>query len=191
MWRADFDSIPVPDRESVLRWRAFEALLDAGSQAVVVPYRDLLYAPRADLAAAYSYDAVSIPHSDGTFFSDGTGYSQGAIVALSLSAFSLRSTQITIRIIAGGVLRPGMHFSIDHPTKRHRLYRIKQVTDFGGDYVCKFSPPMREAGRINTALEFNEPKCVMRLVSPDQMKLSMQYGLWSFPSVSFVETFVV
>jgi hypothetical protein len=50
-----------------------------------------------------------------------------------------------------------------------------------------FNPPLREAVPFGTALEFDRPRCVMRLAATNSMDLSVAPWTFNTASVSFIE----
>jgi hypothetical protein len=51
-----------------------------------------------------------------------------------------------------------------------------------------FNPPLREAVASGTALEFDQPRCKMRLANPGSMDLQVQPWTFNSASVEFVES---
>ena len=84
----------------------------------------------------------------------------------------------------------GEHFSIDHDMLRWRLYRIRTAIDNGdGTWDCTVRPPLRAVAVADTQLQFDKPKCVMRLASPSSMDLTLSMRRHGRPSVDFIEAF--
>jgi hypothetical protein len=134
-----------------------------------------------------------IPHSDGTLHSDGTGYAQSAIDAVTDpdTAYPLRATTMRIEMRVGATLVGGESFSILHPGMGWRLYEIGTVDylDDGVTADITFMPPLREAIPASTQLEFDRPRCLMRLGGPNSMDLSVAPWTFNVASVDFVEAF--
>jgi len=59
----------------------------------------------------------------------------------------------------------------------------------GGPYTVTFRPPLRGAVPSGTRIEFDNPRCVMRLAEPQSMELTLELRRVGTPSVSFVEYF--
>lgn len=59
----------------------------------------------------------------------------------------------------------------------------------GGFPTVTIRPPLREATLIGTRVEFDYPKCVMRLASPDAMDLGLELRTFGRSTVRFVEDF--
>lgn len=119
---------------------------------------------------------TGIPHSDGSFFSDGAGYSQATVFGTMGAAASLNAGQIVLNIFgASRNLRWSDWFSIYHPTKGWRAYRYWETTDpvpvtqtvdgvsyTGSQYTLSLDRPLREATAAATRIEFYRPRCVMK-----------------------------
>ncbi|MCK1503858.1 hypothetical protein [Bradyrhizobium sp. 18] len=177
------------DRQKLttLLWRAVRQIADGGVTPLVVPRNDALFLPwPAGVARAAGID---IPHSDGALFSDGSGYYQ-SIIDITAAAAALRATSLDITINYAGELMGGESFSIEHETMGWRVYEIATVSmDDGVAGTITFMPPLREAIPANTQLEFDRPRCVMRLAKTSSMDLSVQPWTFNSASVDFVETF--
>ncbi|WP_303758336.1 hypothetical protein [Sphingobium yanoikuyae] len=151
-WVADYQNAPLNRREKVLSWRALRALLNSGTRAIIFPICDARHQPVVSRSR--------VPHSDGTPFSDDSLYSSGDCEVYAAADAPLRATSLTLNIVQlGKPLIAGERFSIEHPTWSHRLYEIATIE---GDQVG-FRPPLREAVTAGTALNFADPRCVMRL----------------------------
>lgn len=133
-----------------------------------------------------------IPHSDGSLFSDGAGYSQATVYG--------EITEVVhsgiIRMRAYGLERPlrwSDWFSIYHPNKGWRAYRYWKVIDKTDEanpiYSLALAPPLREAVTVGTRVELARPTCVMRIARGQTVP--WEYDGWysSRPTVSFTEAF--
>lgn len=149
-----------------------------------------------------------IQHSDGSFFSDTSGYSQATVWSKLLTNAALNAGQISLRIYgASRDLRWSDWFSIYHDqngdtSKGWRAYRYweSEKTDEGTetvegvdlgfkDYTLGIVPPLREATVAGTRIEFARPTCVMKL--PDGVTLPFSYDGYyqSRPTLQFTEAF--
>lgn len=186
LWRCEYGSISLRNPDHVRAWRALEALCDGGMSPIIVPMCDKRHfpAPVVDGKPVYSID--QIPHSDDTFFGDGSGYAQSVVDASVVQDAPLRAVSLTAAFLTGGPLRGGEFFSIDHPTQGWRLYQVATVDDQG---AITFRPPLREAVTEGTHLEFDRPRCVMMLADPNVMKLTLSMRRFADPDISFIEYF--
>ena len=154
VWVAE-QSYVAAGRDAIKAARAIEASLDAGIGRIVVWSHEEPFAP-GDLTLA------SVPHSDGTPFGDGSLYASAPAGATVAADAALRATTLTVVMISG-VIQGGENFSITHPTKGTRRYRIKSVD---GDQIT-IRPPLREAVEAGSEINFLKVGCVCYLANPD------------------------
>lgn len=191
LWGMEFGDIQLTSANLRRAWRAVSAACGGGVNKLVVPYCDPVHQPWpiVDGEPLTSYD--SIPHSDDTYFSDGSGYYQNVIVATTVGDADLFDTQIVMDFTYGGPLLGGEHFSIDHPTVRHRIYRVTGVEiNDSGNSIVSFMPPLREDVESGTEIDFDEPKCVMQPASPNALDLTLDIISIGRPSMQLVEAAV-
>jgi hypothetical protein len=173
-WRLDLINGETIDRTAGLAWRALTEGMDNGSQAVIALLcSERLFQPVGDL--------VTVDHSDGTPFSDDTPYdSSGADYTIVADA-ALRAVTVQIAGASELPLIGGELFSVEHAAWGWRVYRITRID---GD-VITFRPPLREAMAAGTALEFDTPRCQMRMASVASNQTNM--GRFTACSLSMVE----
>jgi hypothetical protein len=168
-------------RVATLLWRAVRQICNGGASNIVVPRNDALFRPWPE-GLAHTV-GLSVSHGDETLFGDGAGYYQ-SVIDIVAAAAARRATSLEIAVNYAGELLGGESFSIEHPTLGWRLYEIKSVdmvSDSEG--LISFNPPLREAVTDGTPLEFDRPRCVMRLAQPRSMDLDV------VASVAFIEGF--
>lgn len=149
-----------------------------------------------------------IPHSDGSFFSDSSGYSQATVWGKILSPAALYAGQIDMRVYdAQRPLRWSDWFSIHHNRNgtssrgwRAYSYWENQVLGQGTetvsgalrtytDYRLAIEPALREAVVADMRVEFALPKCVMKFPAGFELEWRVE-GFWqSRPSLQFTEAF--
>lgn len=178
---ADFGGRSEDERAETLAWRAINAGL-TGGRRVVVPFCDRWHQP--------VLDRVTVPHSDETPFSDGSEYiSDGAastvLAVVNGQTGGLNCTILDIAITSERALIGGERFTHVHPTWLERAYEIGSVEDITGGKRISFHPPIRGGINVGDALDFDDPRCVMRRASEPTNALSM--GLWSSASITMVE----
>jgi hypothetical protein len=190
-WEAKLSNIPLISADHVRTWRALEAILDNGATPIVVPMCDRRYMPAPLVGGVPLYSEPGRPHAQAAkLFASGVGYYAPVVIASLESAAILRATSLTIALDVGSALRGGEHFSIEHATLGWRLYRVGQVVNNGDDtYDVTIRPPLREATAAGQRVEFDRPRCVMRLAKPGAMSLMLTMRRHGTPSVSFTETF--
>ncbi|KFB10329.1 hypothetical protein [Nitratireductor basaltis] len=179
IWKVSFVGVPVVDQQKVLAWRGINSILEGRMTPVIVPL-SRWYQPVPD-GQDHLYGPV--PHSDSSPFSDGSKY-QGQVIDVTLASnVPVRGTTATIDINNAGLIQPGQRFSIGE-----RLYQVKTISYSSDEQATiTFRPPAREAASIGDRLNFDFPVCKMRLVSDSSMDMGLDYGRWSFPTVSFIE----
>lgn len=156
---AEFGDGDLIDRDRVLAWRALVTQLAGGTVAMEVPFCDIRHQPHGgEHIATYGDGAV---HSDGTPFAGGGPFGE-ATAAAALRATSLEFNGAFSRPLIGGEW-----FSIDHGDKGVRAYRVAAVEGS----ILRFMPPLRKAIPVGQALDFSNPRCLMR-VDPDAPKPS-------------------
>lgn len=173
-------------KQLTLLWRAIRQICDGGVNSIIVPRNDALFRPWPTGVSQSS--GTNIPHSDGSLFSDGVGYYQPTI-DIRCAGASLRGTELDVTIHYGGQLQGGESFSINHPTMGWRMYEIATVKRFTDiNFRISFMPPLREdVPEDDVRLEFDRPRCMMRLVSTNSMDLSVQPWTFNSASTAFIE----
>ena len=190
-WVSDLTGISLITPDQVRCARAWSALLDAGATQLVMPLWDLAQAPRPISGGAFvnpSLPALTLTD----YFNNTVGFSSALMVSTCIGGFALRATSIVINIATGSALHGGEYFSINHPTVGWRLYRVAQVTAVAGSqYTCTIRPPLREALTTGTSLEFDVPRCTMKLVGnrADSLEPDVMLGRFAKVDVSFEEAF--
>lgn len=111
----------------------------------------------------------SVPFSDGTLFSDGTGFTGGLMEATFEDALSLRADEALIRITTGHALIAGEMFSVlrspDLGSELHCTSAVEQVEE--DLWSVELFPPMRQDHEAGVPVNFNNPACAMRLQDPE------------------------
>lgn len=179
-WVASLNNIQFLDASYTLLWRAIRQIANGGVTPLIVRRNETLFAP-FPLGEA---EGESIPHSDDSLFSDGAGYYQTTIDVVAAESAALRATSLAITRNYCAELQGGEVFSILHPTFDWRMYEIATVDDD----VITFNPPLREAVTAGTQLEFDRPRCTMKLLNPAAMDLNIRSYPFSLASVKFVES---
>lgn len=168
LWTCSADGIELVTAQQIKTARALDFMLDGGAALIEVPAFEYPFQPRP-------IDAVTqapVPHSDGSSFDDGSLYGAGRTMTVVLAVDApLRATTLRILPIALGPLEGGEKFTIVHPIRGARKYGIGRVTPIAGDPAgaidITIRPPLREAAPARTDLDFDRPRCVMRLANPD------------------------
>jgi hypothetical protein len=183
-WRATLSNIRFKDRSDTLLWRAIRNIANGGIVPIVVYRRDATWAPFPGTT-----EGEITSHSDGTYFDDGTGYYEATIDVTCNGGAALRATTMVLNLNVCAALQGGECFSINHATFGWRLYEIgTAIENDDGTTTITFNPPLREAITDGEQLEFDRPRCTMKLANSSAMDFSNQTYPFSLASVTFVET---
>jgi len=187
-WVAELREIRLASADQLRAWRAWEVILDGGATPVVVEMCDPRQRPDVVIGGVEA-KAHTVPHSDDMTFSDSAPYASVPIAAMVHAPAALRATTLDI-VIQNVTLRGGEHFSIQHPVRSHRLYRVRTAEDIGGGVSrITLRPPLREAVAAGEPAEFNSPRCVMRVLDGDQMPIDIEEFRRATANVVFLEHF--
>ncbi|WP_288430201.1 hypothetical protein [uncultured Agrobacterium sp.] len=179
-WTIDLSDIPIDDAAQRRTWLAIRNALGGTAGRIAVPAWSQDVAPYVD--GKYEPETY-LPHDDDTSFSDGTLYSQGAIVVQTVGVTPLAATVIRLRVIHAEADLVGVRFSY-----QHALYETGPVIDIDGDvWTVPISPTVRAPIPDGADLEFDRPTCLCRLSSDDQMGAGVDPVPFERRSVSFVE----
>lgn len=193
-WRATL-TIPVHTPAKVLAFRALLAALDGRAGTVLVGPIEVTRAPwfidpltggrityrrgARDAAIDPAYDTNPDTSADLDFRVSG--------------AAALNATALTIQRVRGGLLLPGMKFSI-----ADRMHVITALTTLDpadpatglavpGTIGIQFRPWLRAAAPAGGLIEFGTPRCVMRLASDDTGALELQLSRYGSVTLDLVE----
>jgi hypothetical protein len=189
IWMVKYKGVAVPPSKVKL-WRAIQIQAEGTVNPLVIPLYEPNRAPVASGAPAFGIwgdqrrsTGKGIPHSDGTFFSDGTGYAPGGAGG-TLNAPIPRGGVTATIAMGKKKLEAGTIFSIGV-----RAYMVKEVltVSYDGIHYIKFGPNAREAVASGSHVEFDEPRLKVRLASDTEMDIELMLGRWGFPDVSFIE----
>lgn len=156
---AEFGEGDLIDRNKVLAWRAQLTMLEEGATEMVVPFCDIRHQPFGG--------EHTVTYGDGATHSDGTPFTGGGAFAETTAYAPLRAIALQFNGVFSQPVIGGEWFTILHPTKGPRAYRVRTVS--GGQIT--FRPPLREAAPAGTLLDFANPRCLM-VQDPDGGKAS-------------------
>lgn len=185
IWRATFSDIPVYNKEMIKAWRAIDTLAEGMLNPISIPVWDYPRSPGSadDYGRNIRDFSTSLPHSDGTYFSDDAGYVGSFSTAKVNATASTGAVTVVINKVTPFSVEPGQRFSINH-----RLYQIRTVTSQSSNIATvTVRPPLREALNVGDVVEFNYPRLRVRLVSDEAMYLPLNFNQQSFPSLDFIE----
>lgn len=185
---AEFASGPLLERETVLAWRAIKTRFDGGTESIIVPFCDPLHQPFGE-AGSDPFDSATyghqVPHSDDAPFADDSLYVGGEPTASARAAAALRATTIELNTSFNRDLVGGEWFSIEHPVKGWRAYRIATIVSQSPGAVVTFRPPLREAVEAGEIIDFANPRCLMRIDGRPDARLEL--GRYGEAAIRFVE----
>jgi hypothetical protein len=192
LWLATLTNINLRADDDVRAFRAVRMAAQGGVVPIFVPRNDTGLAPwplDGDGKPIKSYG--DIPFSDDSLFSDDTGFFQNVIDVVTVGASTLRQTTLPVQVNYGSALRGGECFSILHPVESWRMYEVVSIATAAGSsqLTLTIEPPLRDDVPIGTQLDFDNPRCTMRLAKPDSMDLDLTTYPYPRPAVDFVETF--
>ncbi|MBY5865987.1 hypothetical protein [Rhizobium leguminosarum] len=159
--------IKDPEQYEYVNWLG--ARLNGGFRYINVPIITDWFGPFPKNGKLPNPIFKGIPHSDGSLFDDGSGYSQATVWGEVLEDAPVNAGVIAMRVY--GLSRPlrwSDWFSIYHSTaKGWRAYRYWDVLNANAgdgftDYSLAISPPLREATPASTRVEFARPRFVAK-----------------------------
>lgn len=180
-WEISYDRIPVRGIARERTWNAINAILSGRSGLIVVPLM-------GNAAQPYLSDQFEKPsiltHSDGSTFSDGTGYRQSAISIRSAGAAAeIGATTMRLRVDRGSLDLSGARFSY-----QHALYQIGKVLSVSGKVVqVTITPSIAATIPLDSSLEFDNPTCLCHLADDRGMDGAMLRHNTDVRSLTFRE----
>lgn len=195
--------VQAPEEHEYVTWLA--ARLNGSFRFVDVPLKTDWQGPFPTFGRWPQPIVGGIPHSDGSFHSDTSGYSQATVWGSVVEDAALGAGILRIRVYAASRrLRWSDWFSIYHPAAKgwraYRYWDVLEVSDSGNetiegtsypyqDYLLAIGPALRAAVAAGTRIEFARPRFAARL-SVGSKILSDVEGFWLMrPTLSFDEAF--
>lgn len=158
-WTIDYAAILLHSRAQLRTWEAIKDLLGGSSGRIAIPIWTYRTAPHVSGDGVSYQAAPTVPHDDGTSFSDGSLYEQSSISIVTVGVTAIGATKITLRIINAGDDLSGVFFSY-----QHALYRTGQVIEVEGDvWTVRISPSIVAPIPDGADLEFDLPTCLCNL----------------------------
>jgi hypothetical protein len=182
LWRTVSGLVPAT---RILAARAMVAYLKGRSNTVYMGVFDETYSPSALAGDGYGL-ITGIMHSDGTLFSDGSGYAQYATPALLAANASQGDMAAVITLLKSDQqVQAGQYFGFG----ASELYLINScVADaVSGNWDVQFWPPLRSAHSAGETVNFDTPTCEMRLANDDSGQLSFGPNMSADQSLDLVE----
>ncbi|TBC09999.1 hypothetical protein [Rhizobium ruizarguesonis] len=172
---ATYEDCKIREKEQYEYINWLGARLNGGFRFINVPIITDWFGPFPIIGRLPTPIVSGIPHSDGSYFDDGSGYSQATVWGTVTEDATLNSGTLKMRVY--GLSRPlrwSDWFSIYHATaKGWRAYRYWDVlasslgfdAELGmdyQDYTLALAPPLREAVAMGTRIEFARPRFVAK-----------------------------
>lgn len=183
LWRGKYIQIGLHEPEKVLLLEAIEAILDAGAEPMAIPLLPLARAP-------LSYATGPAPHSDGSPFSDDSEYAGSNIRGVLAENAEIFGTLLTFTW-SGPVHIFGGDFEVAAPEgpRAHRIKRFRSRAGAPGAFIyqVEISPPLRCDLVAGAPLDFENPRCLMRLTNPEAFAPVLEFGEYGFIDAEFVE----
>ncbi|MFZ2869916.1 hypothetical protein [Zavarzinia sp.] len=188
LWTVGFVDVPLRSRDDFAQWSATEALLDGGVEPVIVPVCEPRLVPWPLHQGRMVTAIDQVPHSDGSFFSDATGYSTEVIVARFAAAALAGATTVQIEVLRSGAFRGGERFSVYHPVFGWRLYVIRTIDSMDGAVLTvTIRAPLWEGVAAGGDVIFDRPRCTMVLAAADGLERDTDLRRFGTGSASFIE----
>ncbi|WP_376742171.1 hypothetical protein [Ensifer canadensis] len=195
--------IKDPEHYEYVNWLG--ARLNGGFRFINVPIITDWFGPFPKIGRLPTPIVSSIPHSDGSLFSDTSGYSQATVYGKVLEDAALNAGILKIRLYgANRDIRWSEWFSIYHNGgKGWRAYRnwdVLEKSDAGSeedggamrtfkDYTLALAPPLREAVTVGTRVEFARPMFVAKFKSEFTLPSVVEAFFVTQQTIQFVEAF--
>jgi hypothetical protein len=190
MVRASLADIYLLTPDQVRAATAWAGHLDQGAAELIVPLPALFTAPRPYAGGKPMRPGKPAPTDD--YF--GQAASLGApMITATAAAAALRAASVTVTMVQGERLRGGEWLSFDHGGDvGWRAYQTTTCTDEGsGVFTLGIRPLLRAAIADDTPVEFDVPRCTMRLdpAKADDLRPDLALGRTGAVAAHFIESF--
>lgn len=183
-WEATLD-LSGFGRDRVLAWRAIRAKMRGRVNILRVCVCDRWRPKYAEMGLSADDIALigtGIPHSDGAFFSDDTGYDYTPSVTASVT-WVAGSESITVNTTPiNDALKPGQWFSHDDWP-----YQVVGVSGTPTARTYTFEPPLRRAIPAGASITIGEATCLMAFQDDSQGRMPLQYGKHGTTQIQLLE----
>jgi hypothetical protein len=171
----------------MLFWRSFSAMMGGRAGSVQIGPFDLL--TPGILSSGDAPAPVLISFSDHSLFFDGTSFSEdpSGTGGVALLAGVARGDQVmTVIVAGGGPPLAGQYFGLGGS----ELHIATFVTNhLDGTYSVAFAPPMRAPFPAGSVVDFDAPRCTMRLLADDTARQKITVGGVADVTLDLVEIF--
>jgi hypothetical protein len=179
-WQIDLVDVEISTVAQRRTWDALDTILAGAAGRIAVPAWSVDSAP---YASGVEEPGNPVPHSDGTYFTDGAGYTTSPIIVVNVGVAAIGATTIKMRIIRGQADLAGVRFS-----HQYALYKTGRYLEIDGDeWTVEISPPLRQQIVNGEDLEFHRPTCLCNMAVDTGMARSSDSQRFERRTVSFVE----
>lgn len=170
-WRIEAQG-NLMDPAKIRAWQALDGLIGDGVTAALVEWPVALFQPIARPVVRRTFQWPPVAFS---------GILQAS--ATADGAHALRATTLNIaNFNAPKLLVGGEHLTIPHATWGERAYRVIEVVS---QAQVKIRPPLREALTGGEVLDFDNPRCLMKVES---MSCDLSLGRFAKVGVALIES---
>ena len=200
---AAFEDCKIVSKDQMRYINRLGARLNGGFRNIIVPIPTAWFGPYPTINGIPSPFITGIPHSDGSLFTDGSGYRQATVWGHTLEYAALGAGQIKIRIFASPRDFEGDWFSIKHSVKGWRAYRDwdcdkigSGTADIGGGATASYSdfnvaiqPPLRQATENLTPINVARPRFVGKFKADFTLPSVVEAFFVTQQTIQFSEAF--
>lgn len=199
---ASLQDCKIVSKEQMRYINKLGARLNGGFRYMVVPIPTDWFGPFPTGGNIPMPFIKPIPHSDGSLFSDGSGYSQASVWGEVIADAALNAGQVSIRIYGATRDIDGDWFAIRHDTKGWRAYRDWDATKVGtgietiggdaiefADFQLSIQPPLRQAITAGTRVEYARPRFVAKFKADFTLPLTIEAFFVTQQTIQFSEAF--
>lgn len=201
--RGSYDFVVYePEQIEYVNWLG--ARLNSSTRFINVPIRSDFAGPFPLVNGKPSPTITGIPHSDGSLFSDDSGYSQSTVFGRFAQAAPVNAGQIVIDVVgASRRLRWSDWFSVYHAERKGwRAYRYWEASEpvnvtvaiegasFPAQrYTFAIAPALRAAVSAGDRIEFARPRFVGKFPSDFTLPWRADVLHMDRPTIQFAEAF--
>ncbi|HEY0120543.1 MAG TPA: hypothetical protein VGC14_02080 [Rhizobium sp.] len=199
---ATLEDCKIVSKEQLRYINKLGARLNGSFRNIIVPIPTDWHGPFPTIGKLPTPIVRGIPHSDGSLFSDDSGYSQATVWGTVLSGAALNAGQISIRVYDASRDIDGDWFSIEHSVKGWRAYRDWEIVktasgtqDVSGynrtysDYIASIQPPLRQAVTAGARVEFARPRFIAKFKSDFTLPSVIEAFFVTEQTIQFSEAF--
>ena len=179
LWSIKLQKISLFSAASHKALVRYSTRLNGGVRSMIIPLRTEILMPLADGEPS----AVrGIRFAGGIPFAGGSTFVAPGVIAEMAASASAGAGTVSLLIRHGGGLLGGEVFSIRHPTKEDRAYRIGDIDEVrivpgGTRWTVAIRPTLRDVARAGQMVRFWRPRIKARLPAKTTMPWTPE-GFW-------------